>query len=141
MNFEVPDYIVVPTSSGGNIRGILKRFEEFELCGPVSKAPRMICAQVGGRLPIYKACINSKETISPVENPHTIAHAIENPYPRSGNELTKGNVVNEGDTVVSTVTGSGLKYTAVFEDCDLEVLSLQLKDSHTSIRLNNKKGV
>jgi threonine synthase len=131
MNFEVPDYIVVPTSLGRNIRDILKKFEEFELCGPVSKAPGMICAQVGGRSPIYKACINNKETISPIENPHTIGHAIENPYPPSGNELTKGNAMNENATFVFIVTGSGLLHSAVFENYDLEVLNSKLEDSNT----------
>jgi len=71
-----------------------------------SKAPGMICAQVGCRSPIYKACSNNKETISLIENLHTVGHLIENPYPPGGNELTKGNAVNENATFVFIVTGS-----------------------------------
>jgi len=89
MDFEVPDYVVVPTSSGGNIRGIAKGFEEFRACGLVRKVPKLICAQASGCSPIYNAYINQQETISRFENPHTVAHAIENPYPPSGNEVLR----------------------------------------------------
>jgi threonine synthase len=89
MDFEVPDYVVVPTSSGGNIRGILKGFEEFRACGLIRKVPRMVCAQASGCSPIHNAYINQQETMSRFENPHTVAHAIENPYPPSGNEVLR----------------------------------------------------
>ena len=89
MNFETPDYVVVPTSSGGNIRGILKGFEEFKLSGFIDRVPRMICAQARGCSPIYNAYAAKKETISRVDNPETIAHAIENPFPPSGNEVLR----------------------------------------------------
>lgn len=100
MNFEVPDYVVVPTSSGGNIRGILKGFEEFRLCGLINKVPRVICAEASGCSPIYNAHSSHTEVISRVENPHTIAHAIENPYPPSGNEVLRKIKENGGTCVV-----------------------------------------
>jgi len=102
MNFELPDYVVVPTSSGGNLRGILKGFEEFKLCGLIDKVPKMVCAQASGCSPIYNAYINNADVISRVENPHTIAHAIENPYPPSGNEVLR-KIRENGGTVI-TVT-------------------------------------
>jgi len=102
MNFEVPGYVVVPTSSGGNIRGILKGFEEFRLCGLINKVPKMICAQASGCSPIYNAYSSHAEVISPVENPHTIAHAIENPYPPSGNEVLRRIKENRGTCVAVT---------------------------------------
>ena len=89
LNFDVPDFIVVPTSSGGNIRGIMKGFEEFKLCGLITDVPTVICAQAAGCAPIYNAYINNKETISRVNHPETIAHAIENPFPPSGNEVLR----------------------------------------------------
>jgi len=102
MNFEVADYVVVPTSSGGNIRGILKGFEEFRLCGLINKVPKMICAQARGCSPIYNAYSSHAEVISRVENPHTIAHAIENPYPPSGNEVLRRMKENGGTFVAVT---------------------------------------
>jgi len=102
MNFEVPDYVVVPTSSGGNIRGILKGFEEFKLSGLISKVPKMICAQARGCSPIYNAYIKNEATISRVETPHTIAQAIANPYPPSGNEVLRKIKDNGGIIVAVT---------------------------------------
>ena len=100
MNFEVPDYVVVPTSAGGNIRGILKGFEEFRLCGLINRVPKMVCAQASGCSPIYDAYRSNAEVISRVENPHTIAHAIENPYPPSGNEVLR-RIKEQGGTIVA----------------------------------------
>jgi len=102
MHFEVADYVVVPTSAGGNIRGILKGFEEFRLCGLIDKVPKMICAEASGCSPIYDAYISNAEVVSRVENPHTIAHAIENPYPPSGNEVLRKIRENGGTIVVVT---------------------------------------
>lgn len=100
MNFKPPDYVVVPTSSGGNLRGILKGFAEFKLCGLIDKVPRMVCAQASGCSPIYNAYINNADVVSRVENPHTIAHAIENPYPPSGNEVLR-RIRENGGTVIA----------------------------------------
>ena len=175
MNFEIPDFVVVPTSSGGNLRGIMKGFEEFQLCGLIGKVPRIICAQASGCSPIYNAYAENKETISQVENPDTIAHAIENPFPPSGNEalrkikendglsvavtddeilqaqkrlamegifvqpaaavplaavekLGKRNVLGKNCSIVCIITGSGLKYTAVFERYDLKAVECTLEN-------------
>lgn len=89
MNFGVPDYVIVPTSSGGNIRGVLKGFEEFKSCGLIKNVPKIICAQASGCSPIYNAYTRNEEFITRVENPHTIAHALENPYPPSGKDVLR----------------------------------------------------
>ncbi|MBK5251744.1 MAG: threonine synthase [Peptostreptococcaceae bacterium] len=189
LNFNMPDYVVVPTSSGGNTRGIEKGFREFKNCGLIDKIPKIICAQAKGCSPIAEAYEDGREVVNKVENPNTIAHAIENPYPPSGNQilrmlkanggiavsvtdeeiidaqgilaregifiqpasavplaavkkLKKQNYLNENDRVVCIVTGSGLKYTAVFEkhklntiDCDIEDLSSVIK----GIKNDNRK--
>ncbi|PAB59855.1 threonine synthase [Anaeromicrobium sediminis] len=89
LNFNMPDYVVVPTSAGGNIRGIEKGFREFKNCGFIDRVPKIICAQASGCSPIYNAYNNKSETIERFENPNTIAHAIENPFPPSGNETLR----------------------------------------------------
>ncbi|MEA3471774.1 MAG: threonine synthase [Thermodesulfobacteriota bacterium] len=102
MNFETPDFVIVPTSSGGNIRGIMKGFEEFLDCGLTDKVPRFVCAQASGCAPIYEASLENKEKVSRFKKPDTIAHAIENPFPPSGNEVLRKIRKNEGIFVVVT---------------------------------------
>lgn len=88
-DFDVPDYVVVPTSSGGNTRGIEKGFREFKNCGLIDRIPRVIAAQASGCSPIVVAYNNKRDTVQKFENANTIAHAIENPLPPSGNQILR----------------------------------------------------
>ena len=89
LNYSVPDYVVIPTSSGGNARGIIKGFLEFYEQKLISKLPGIVAVQLEGCAPIYQAWINKKDRISAVQNPHAIDNAIANPFPPSGNELLR----------------------------------------------------
>jgi threonine synthase len=181
MNFEPPDFVIVPTSSGGNLRGIMKGFEEFKDCGLIKKVPRFICAQASGCAPICKAYSENNEKVSPFQDPDTIAHAIENPFPPSGNEVLRkirsnGGIfvavtddeilraqkrlaeegifaqpagavplaalaklgedrkINEENTVLCIVTGSGLKYTAAFEKHNLKTAECRIENLADFVR-------
>ncbi|HOO89494.1 MAG TPA: threonine synthase [Syntrophales bacterium] len=101
LNFETPDFVIVPTSSGGNLRGIMKGFEEFFQCGLIRHVPRFICAQARGCAPIYRAYSEHAEKVSPFHDPDTIAHAIKNPFPPSGNEILRK--IREKDGIVVAV--------------------------------------
>lgn len=85
----VPDYVLIPTSSGGLFRGILKGFLELKESRIIRKIPTLICVQARGCSPIYRAFIEGKDKIVRFKNPNTIAHAIENPYPPSGNDVLR----------------------------------------------------
>ncbi len=86
---EPPDFVIVPTSAGGNIRGIIKGFEELKINDMITKIPIVVCAQASGCSPIHNAFSNNKESITRIEKPETIAHAIENPFPPSGNQVLR----------------------------------------------------
>ncbi len=85
--FAAPDWVVVPTSSGGNLRGIAKGFDDMRAAGLISKTPRIVCAQAQGCAPICEAWERNEKRITLVSAPHTIAHAIANPSPPSGNAV------------------------------------------------------
>ena len=84
--FDVPEWVIVPTSAGGNIRGIISGFADLKKHGYTSNVPRFICAQAAGCSPIVAAYDKGKMKVERFPNPDTIAHAIENPFPPSGNE-------------------------------------------------------
>jgi threonine synthase len=106
LDFDVPDYVIVPTSAGGNLRGIIKGFVEFKTAGLISRVPVFVCAQAEGCNPIVKAGLRGTKRVKSVTEPHTIAHAIENPNPPSGNEILrklreyKGIFVDVSDTEI-----------------------------------------
>ncbi|NJE43306.1 threonine synthase [Thermococcus sp. GR6] len=84
-----PDYVLIPTSSGGLFRGIAKGFLELFASGLIDKVPTLVAVQAEGCSPICRAFSEGKERIERFETPRTIAHAIENPYPPSGNVVLK----------------------------------------------------
>jgi len=84
-----PDYVLVPTSSGGLFRGIAKGFIELKESELIEELPTLIAVQAEGCSPICRAFRERKEKIEHFENPKTIAKAIANPYPPSGNAVLK----------------------------------------------------
>jgi threonine synthase len=88
-NFDVPDYVIIPTSAGGNFRGIVKGFAEFYEAGIIDKMPKPVCAQSLGCAPITKAYLSGSNTIEHFGATDTIAPAIGNPNPPSGNEVLR----------------------------------------------------
>lgn len=88
-NFDAPDLVVVPTSSGGHFRGILKGFIDFKKSGLINKIPTMVCAQTSGCATINNAYEQNLEDIERTIHPDTIAHSIENAFPPSGNAVLR----------------------------------------------------
>lgn len=99
LNFKIPEYIIVPTSAGGDIRGIEKGFREFKNSGIIDRIPKFIAVQSAGCSPLNEAFKENKSRIERFENPNTIAHAIENPYPPSGNQVLRMIYKNGGKVV------------------------------------------
>lgn len=85
-----PDVVVTPVSSGGNISALLKAVEELLQIGVLSKHPLVVGVQARGCNPVASAFHESRGTISRVEPAPTIAHALTNPWPPSGNRVLQG---------------------------------------------------
>ncbi len=84
-----PDYVLIPSSSGGLFRGIAKGFIELRESRLIEELPTLVTVQAEGCSPICKAFEEGKPRIERFEKPDTIAKAIANPYPPSGNAVLK----------------------------------------------------
>ena len=83
----VPDYIAVPTSACGHIRGIFKGYRELKFAGIIDKLPKMIIVQAKNNSPIVSGIKKGSKEVIPFSNFHTIAKAIAAGNPRGGNEI------------------------------------------------------
>lgn len=97
----IPDHILMPTSSGGLFRGIVKGFRELIESDLLSEMPNLISIQSEGCSPIYRAYKEGKENIDHWDDPDSVAHSIENPYPPSGDGVLR--LVKKYDGTILTV--------------------------------------
>lgn len=112
LDYEPVDYIILPVSSGGNMAAVIKGCEEMEALGLVKKAPRVIGVQAAGCSPIAQAVAEGKDTVTSFPNPQTVAHAIANPLPPSGNRILRK--VREGRADVIAVTDAEILAAQAF---------------------------
>ena len=84
---EPPDYIAVPTSACGHIRGLFKGFRELLAAGLIRRLPRMIVVQAANNSPIVSAIKQGAKHIIPFSNFHTVAEAITTGNPMGGDEI------------------------------------------------------
>lgn len=84
---DIPDYIAVPTSACGHVRGLFKGFKELQKAGYINKLPKMIVVQAKNNSPIVKAIKSNKNEIVEEKNFDTIAEAITSGSPYGGKEI------------------------------------------------------
>lgn len=84
---KTPDFIAVPTSACGHIRGLFKGFSELFEAGLITKLPRMIIVQAANNSPLVAAFKQGKDKPIPFSEVHTIAKAIMTGNPMGGNEI------------------------------------------------------
>lgn len=87
MQGQVPDYIAVPTSACGHIRGLFKGYVELQKAGCISRLPKMVVVQAANNSPIVSAIKSGARSIIPFANVHTIAEAITTGNPPGGDEI------------------------------------------------------
>lgn len=78
LNWQVPDYLVIPVGSGAMLNAICKGFEELCEIGLVNDVSnlKIIAAQPHGCSPIVDAFKSDSKEIFPVEKPNTIAKSL-----------------------------------------------------------------
>lgn len=87
MGGKVPDFIAVPTSACGHIRGIFKGYRELLAAGLTDRLPRMIIVQARNNSPLVTAAKRGLSQVVPFTNFHTVAEAITSGNPIGGDEI------------------------------------------------------
>ncbi len=101
LDWEVPDWIVVPGGNLGNNSAIAKGLMELYELGIIKKIPRIAVIQAEGANPLYKMWKN-KTSFEPVKNPETIATAIKIGNPVSWKKSIRG--IEWSNGIVEQVT-------------------------------------
>jgi len=83
LEWTAPDAILVPAGHGTTVAGVAAAIERFDAAGLAADRPRIHVAQPAGCSPIVDA-IQANTAVEPVENPDTIAGALEVPDPALG---------------------------------------------------------
>src|SRR5215203_61939 len=78
LNWQIPDYLIIPVGSGAMLNAICKGFEELQEIGLVNDVSnlKIIAAQPHGCSPIVDAFKSNSNEIFPVEKPDTIAKSL-----------------------------------------------------------------
>ena len=85
----VPDFIAVPTSACGHVRGIFKGYRELMEAGLTDRLPRMIVVQAANVNPLVAAIREGRDRIVPVIGKETVAEAITSGDPPGGDEIVR----------------------------------------------------
>ncbi|MBI4399567.1 threonine synthase, partial [Candidatus Micrarchaeota archaeon] len=88
LDWNAPDYVIVPMGCGTNISAVWKGFREFHRLGLVNRLPRLIGVQARGANPIVEAFRKNRK-IQPIEKPDTVAGAINVGNPLDGVKALK----------------------------------------------------
>jgi threonine synthase len=91
LNWQLPDYLVIPVGSGAMLNAICKGFEELSEIGLVDDVSnlKIIAAQPHGCSPIVDAFKSNSNEIFPVEKPNTIAKSLAIGDPGDGMYVLK----------------------------------------------------
>ena len=96
LNWEVPDFVVVPGGNLGNVSAIANGFILMKQIGVIDRIPRLVCAQTDLANPFYQAYVHGFDRFEAMTAGDTLATAIRigNPvsYPKAvrAMKLTNG---------------------------------------------------
>jgi len=84
---SVPDFVVIPSSACGHVRGVFKGFRELRAAGLISRLPRMVVVQAASNSPLVSAIKKKSRTIVPFKDFTTVAEALTSGNPPGGEEI------------------------------------------------------
>ncbi len=77
LNWQVPDWVVIPGGNLGNVSALGLGFRMMHRLGLIDRLPRICCAQSKRANPLYRSYISSFNKFEPIEAEKTLASAIQ----------------------------------------------------------------
>ncbi len=90
LEWNVPDYVIVPGGNLGNSSAFGKAFIEMKNYGLIEKTPRIIVVQASGANPLFQMWRSGAPELTAVAKPETLATAIRIGNPRSWKKSLQG---------------------------------------------------
>ena len=113
-DWQVPDWIVIPTGNLGNVSALGKGFALMKDLGLIDRLPRIACAQAQNANPFYLSYQSGFQEFKPVAAQPTLASAIQIGNPVSYERAVK--TLQFFDGVVEQVSEDELANAAVRAD-------------------------
>jgi threonine synthase len=113
-DWQVPDWIVIPTGNLGNVSALGKGFALMKDLGLIDRLPRIACAQAQNANPFYLSYQSGFEELKPVTAQPTLASAIQIGNPVSYERAVK--TLQAFDGLVEQVSEDELANAAVRAD-------------------------
>lgn len=76
-DWQVPDWIILPSGNLGNASALFAGFKMMRDLGVVDRYPRLVVAQAENANPMYRAFVAGKNTVEPMVAKPTLASAIQ----------------------------------------------------------------
>jgi threonine synthase len=89
LEWNGPDYVVLPGGNLGNVSAFGKGFEELSAAGVIRQPPRLVVVQAEGANPFVRAWQRAADALEPMANPQTAATAIRIGNPVSWKRATR----------------------------------------------------
>jgi threonine synthase len=83
-DWQVPDWIVLPSGNLGNAAALYAGFQMMLDLGLIPRLPRLCVAQAANADPMYRAFVEGRSVIEPIVAKETVASAIQIGNPVSG---------------------------------------------------------
>ncbi|BFH59644.1 threonine synthase [Paenibacillus azoreducens] len=77
LNWELPDWIVIPGGALSNVSALGKGLEDLKQLGMIAKLPRIALVQAEGASPFHRMMAEGKDRLIPEPHPDTTASALK----------------------------------------------------------------
>ena len=114
MDWDVPDWVIIPGGNLGNVSALGKGFKLMYDLGLIDRLPRIVCAQAEHANPLYISYLKGFKEFHPIKAQKTLANAIQIGNPVSVNKAIR--ILKEFDGIVEQASEQELSDAAAMVD-------------------------